>query len=128
MKKFDKDEYLKNLALKRKVNKYSKWFYIGIPCVLVAVVGIYFAYSKFTTTADTEVVKTTVGDFIYGDVVISAYINGKYSSTIPGQSDGYTVKNVSCDNGATGIWDTTKWGLTITNLTKRTKCSIYFEN
>ena len=127
MRKFDKDKYLKNLNFKRNLNKYGKWFYIGLPCLLVLVVGIYFAYSKFTVTADSEVVKTTVGDFIYGDIVIGAYVDGVYSSTIPGKTDGYIVKSVSCDNGATGTWNDDKWGLTVTNMTKRTKCNIYFE-
>ena len=127
MKKFDKDKYLKNLNFKRNLTKYGKYFYIGVPCVLAVVAGIYFAYSKFTVSKDAEVVKTTVGEFIHGDVVIGAYIDGVYSSTIPGKTDGYIVKSVSCDNGATGTWNDDKWGLTLTNMTKRTKCNIYFE-
>ena len=127
MKKFDKDKYLKNLNFKRNLTKYGKYFYIGVPCVLAVVAGIYFAYSKFTVSKDAEVVKTTVGEFIHGDVVIGAYIDGKYSTTIPGKNDGYVVKSVSCDNNATGSWDKDKWGLTLTNMTKRTKCNIYFE-
>ena len=127
MKKFDKDKYLKNLKFKRNLTKYGKYFYIGVPCVLAVVAGIYFAYSKFTVFKDAEVVKTTVGEFIHGDVVIGAYINGEYSNTIPGKNDGYVVKSVSCDNNATGSWDKDKWGLTLTNMTKRTKCNIYFE-
>jgi len=95
--------------------------------VLAVVAGIYFAYSKFTVSKDAEVVKTTVGEFIHGDVVIGAYINGEYSNTIPGKNDGYVVKSVSCDNNATGSWDKDAWGIALTNMTKRTKCNIYFE-
>ena len=127
MKKFDKDKYLKNLKFKRNLTKYGKYFYIGVPCVLAVVAGIYFAYSKFTVSKDAEVVKTTVGEFIHGDVVIGAYINGEYSNTIPGKNDGYAVKSVSCDNNATGSWDNDSWGIVLTNMTKRTKCNIYFE-
>ena len=127
MKKFDKDKYLKNLKFKRNLNKYGKYFYVGVPCVLAVVAGIYFAYSKFTVSKDAEVVKTTVGEFIHGDVVIGAYINGEYSNTIPGKNDGYVVKSVSCDNNATGSWDKDAWGIALTNMTKRTKCNIYFE-
>ena len=127
MNKFDKDKYLKNLKFKRNLTKYGKYFYIGVPCVLAVVAGIYFAYSKFTVSKDAEVVKTTVGEFIHGDVVIGAYINGEYSNTIPGKNDGYAVKSVSCDNNATGSWDNDSWGIVLTNMTKRTKCNIYFE-
>ncbi|MDY5874428.1 MAG: hypothetical protein SPK36_06555, partial [Bacilli bacterium] len=127
MKKFDRDKYLKKLKFKRNLTKYGKYFYIGVPCVLAVVAGIYFAYSKFTVSKDAEVVKTTVGEFIHGDVVIGAYINGEYSNTIPGKNDGYAVKSVSCDNNATGSWDKDSWGIVLTNMTKRTKCNIYFE-
>ena len=126
MRKFNKDKYLKQLKFKRFYRKYERYFYIGIPCLLVGILGIYFAYSKFTTTADEEVVKTTVGDFIYGDVVISNYVNGEYVVDAPAQATGYKVDKIVCDNGAVGEWDVISWGPTITNVTKRSKCSIYF--
>ena len=127
MKKFDKDKYLKNLKFKRNLTKYGKYFYIGVPCVLAVVAGIYFAYSKFSVFKEEEVVRTTVGDFISGDIVVGAYIDGEYSNTIPGKNDGYVVKSVSCDNNAIGSWDKDAWGIALTNMTKRTKCNIYFE-
>ena len=123
MKKFNKDKYLKKL----KFNKYKRYLYIGIPCLLVLLIGIYFAYSKFSVFKEEEVVRTTVGDFISGDDVIGAYIDGEYSKSIPGKNDGYVVKSVSCDNNATGSWDKDSWGIVLTNMTKRTKCNIYFE-
>ena len=123
MKIFNKDKYLKKLRFK----KYKRYLYIGIPCLLVLLIGIYFAYSKFSVFKEEEVVRTTVGDFISGDDVIGAYIDGEYSNTIPGKNDGYVVKSVSCDNNATGSWDNDAWGIVLTNLTKRTKCNVYFE-
>ena len=59
--------------------------------------------------------------------IIAAYIDGKISKILPGKNDGYTVEKVVCDNDAVGKWDDNKWGLLITNLTKRTKCNIYFK-
>lgn len=126
MKKFNKDKYLRKLKFKRFYRKYERYFYIGIPCLLIAILGIYFAFSKFTTTADTEVVRTTVSDFIYGDVVIKIYVNGEYSETAPQKNTGYKVDSIVCDNGAVGEWNNDDWGPTITNVTKRNKCSIYF--
>ena len=123
MKKFNKEKYLKKLRFK----KYKRYLYIGIPCLLVLLIGIYFAYSKFSVSKEEEVVRTTVGEFIHGDVVIGAYIDGEYSNTIPGKNDGYVVKSVSCDNNATGSWNNDSWGIIVTNLTKRTKCNVYFE-
>lgn len=126
MKKFNKDKYLKQLKFKRFYRKYERYFYIGIPCLLVSILGIYFAYSKFTTTADEEVVKTTVGDFVYGDVVINNYVNGEYVVEAPAKGTGYHFDKIVCDNGAVGEWSVKDWGLTISNVTKRSKCSIYF--
>ncbi|CCY88661.1 unknown [Mycoplasma sp. CAG:956] len=127
MKKFDKDKYLKKLKLKRKWRSYSRYVYIAVPCVLCCLLCLYFAYSKFFVSEEQAVIRTTVGDFIYGDVVINAYIDGEYSSTIPGKNDGYVVDKVSCDNGAVGEWNNNDWGLLTTNLTKRTKCNVYFK-
>ena len=127
MKKFDKDKYLKKLKLKRKWRSYSRYVYIAVPCVLCCLLCLYFAYSKFFVSKEQAVIRTTIGDFIYGDVVINAYIDGEYSSTIPGKNDGYVVDKVSCDNGAVGEWNNNDWGLLTTNLTKRTKCNVYFK-
>ena len=123
MKKFNKNKYLKKLRFK----KYKRYLYIGIPCILVLLIGIYFAYSKFSVFKEEEVVRTTVGDFISGDDVIGAYIDGEYSKTIPGKNDGYIVDKIVCDNDASASWDNDAWGIVLTNLTKRTKCNIYFE-
>ena len=122
MKKFNKDKYLKKLRFK----KYKRYLYIGIPCILVSLIGIYFAYSKFSVFKEEEVLRTTVGDFISGDDVIGAYIDGEYSTTIPGKNDGYVVDKIVCDNNATGSWNNDSWGIVLTNLTKRTKCNVYF--
>ena len=123
MVRFNKDKYLKKLRFK----KYKRYLYIGIPCILVLLIGIYFAYSKFSVFKEEEVVRTTVGDFISGDAVIGAYVDGEYSKTIPGKNDGYVVDKIVCDNDATASWDNNSWGIVLTNLTKRTKCNVYFE-
>ena len=122
MKKFNKDKYLKKLRFK----KYKRYLYIGIPCILVLLIGIYFAYSKFSVFKEEEVVRTTVGDFISGDAVIGAYIDGEYSKSIPGKNDGYIVDKIVCDNDASASWDNNSWGIVLTNLTKRTKCNVHF--
>ena len=123
MKKFNKDKYLKKLRFK----KYKRYLYIGIPCLLVLLIGIYFVYSKFSVFKEKEVVRTTVGDFISGDAVIGAYIDGEYSKTIPGKNDGYVVDKIVCDNDASASWNNDSWGIIVTNLTKKTKCNVYFE-
>ena len=127
MKKFDKNKYLKKIKIKRWLSNYSRYLYLGLSCILVCTLGVYLAYSKFFVSKEEAVIKTTVGNFIQGDVVIGAYIDNEYSSTIPGKNAGYVVEKVACDNGATGEWNNDKWGLLTTNLSKRTKCNVYFK-
>ena len=126
MKKFNKDKYLRKLKLKRYWQNNSRYFYIGIPCLLCLVLCIYFAYSKFFISSEEDVVRTTVGEFIYGDIIMTPYIDGQYSSAFPEKKTGINVEKVVCDNGVTASWDEDKWGLYATNLSKRTKCSVYF--
>ncbi len=126
MTKFNREKALRQLEFKRKWKSYSRYVYIAVPCVLCCLLCLYFAYSKFFVFEEQAVIRTTVGDFIYGDVVIGAYIDGQYSSTIPGKNDGYAVEKVVCDNGAVGEWNNDDWGLLTTNISKRSKCNIYF--
>ena len=126
MKKFNKDKYLKKLKLKRFWQNNSRYFYIGVPCILCGILGIYFAYSKFFVTQEDAVVQTSVGNFVYGDVIINNYVNGQYTVEAPAKGSGYKVDKIVCDNGATGTWDNKDWGPTITNVTRRSKCNIYF--
>ncbi len=127
MKKFNKDKYLRKIKVRRWLQNYSKYLYLGLSCILVCVLGIYFTFSKFFVSKEEEVVRTTVAPFIAGDVVITAYINNEYSQTVPGKDDGYVVDKVVCDNDAVGKWNDDKWGLLTTNISKRTKCNIYFK-
>lgn len=122
MTKFNQTKYLRKLKFK----KYSKYLYLGSLCLLCFGIGVYFTYSKYSVSKDTEVVKTIVGDFISGDVVIGSYINGEYSKEIPEKNSGYDVEKVVCDNNATGKWNYDDWSLTTRNLTTRTKCNVYF--
>ena len=57
---------------------------------------------------------------------MTPYVDGQYSSTFPEKKTGINVEKVVCDNGVTASWDEDKWGLYVTNLSKRTKCSVYF--
>ena len=53
-------------------------------------------------------------------------LNGETVNTVPEKKD-YKRIEVTCDNGATGKWDTTEWGITVTNINNvKTKCAINF--
>ena len=126
MKKFNREKALRKIEFQRKWQRYSRYVYIAIPCVLCGILGLYLAYSKFFVTQENDVVQTKVGDFVYGDVIINNYVNGQYTVEAPAISTGYKVDKIVCDNGATATWDSKDWGPTISNVTRRSKCNIYF--
>ena len=95
--------------------------------LIVTISIIYFTYSKFSSRNEATAYETTVEPFIKNDYFIASYIDGEWSDSIPGKSDGYVVDKVVCDNGATGTWDNEEWGINIRNATKKIKCSVYFE-
>lgn len=125
--KLKRDKAILKWQMKKNHQKNRKIVAIGIPCLVVLVCAIYWAHSLFFVSKEETVVKTTVGDFKTGDVIISSYIEGTYSSDFPSQTSGYSVNKVECDNGATGVWDNVNWDLNVSHITKRTKCSVYFK-
>ena len=129
MKKFNKDKYLKKLKYKRVLQNYSKYFYISIPCILCLILSIYFTYSKFFVSTEEEVIRTTVGEFIYGDMVLSYTLDGVAgTNTFPKQNTGVEGTSVTCDNEATATWDNSLWSIKMTNMGNgsRVKCKVAF--
>ena len=129
MKKFDKDKYLIKLRYRKWLRSYAKYFYIGIPCLICLLLGIYFTYSKFFISSEEEIIRTTVGQFIYGDVVLSYTLDGETgTSTFPKQNTGVEGTSVTCDNEATATWDNSLWSIKMTNMGNgsRVKCKVAF--
>ena len=126
MKKFNREKALRKIEFQRKWRRYSRYVYIAMPCVLCGILGLYLAYSKFFVTQENDVVQTKVGDFVYGDVIINNYVNGQYTVEAPARGTGYKVDKIVCDNGAVGEWSGKDWGPIISNVTRRSKCNIYF--
>ena len=126
MKRFNREKALRKIEFQRKWRRYSRYVYIAMPCVLCGILGLYLAYSKFFVTQENDVVQTKVGGFVYGDVIINNYVNGQYTVEAPARGAGYKVDKVVCDNGAVGEWSGKDWGPIISNVTRRSKCNIYF--
>ena len=126
MKKFNKDKYLKKLKFKRFFQEYSKFIYAFLVFFLCCLLGIYFTYSKFFVSNEQEIIKSTVGSFIRGDIIINIYKDNKLVELAPEKEDGYAFKEATCNNG-NAVWSLDEWKLTIKNFNSRIKCNIYFE-
>ena len=126
MKRFNKDKYLKKLKIRRWLQSNSRYLYIGVSCLFVCIIGLYFAYSKFFVKQEIEVVRTTVGEFTTGDIVLNIYVDNEKVDAAPKKGAGYKFDQISCDNDAEGTWNSDTWNLLVTKITKKTKCSVYF--
>ena len=59
--------------------------------------------------------------------IIGIYVNDEYSDNVPAKDSGYYVDKIECDNDSSGEWDYTSWGLLTTNMSKKSKCNVYFK-
>ena len=59
--------------------------------------------------------------------IIGVYIEGEYSTSVPLKDSDYYVEKIECDNGSSGEWDYVNWGLLTTNMSKKSKCNVYFK-
>lgn len=66
--------------------------------------------------------------FIYKDntKLIGVYLDNELSSNIPLKDRGYVIDKIDCDDDIKALWDDDSWSLSLTNLSKKTKCNLYF--
>ena len=69
-----------------------------------------------------------VGEFSKGDIGLIGYvIDGVSSNTAPDSDDGYDFESATCDDQNVVVtWDSVNWGLLLTNLSGKVKCTLNF--
>ena len=85
----------------------SKVIFIFVSLAVLLVVGLFINNSK-------------------SKELLGTYIDGQYSDIMPSKYSGYVVEKIVCDNNTVGEWDYDNWGITLTNLSKKSKCNVYF--
>ena len=83
---------------------------------LLIIIGIGFGVTTFINK------KTYLSE----DNVIGVYINNELSTAIPSKDSALFQKAVCDDENVSATWDSESWGLLLKNLTKKTKCNLYF--
>lgn len=127
MNKDYSNKIIKNLKSNKKKELYLKYGLGIFALVLGLSTIVYFAFSKFTSQDEREVIRMTVAKFTYEPIKKIAFINDAYvSGGFPSKDTGLTLKSVSCTNCATANFDVDSWELNITNDVSKTKCSVYF--
>lgn len=86
--------------------------------MLIIVLIITFAVSIFTFNKNHELVDKES---------LAVFIDDVKADSFPSKGT-VTFLKADCDNNATIEWDKDSWGLFASNLTKKTKCNLYFKN
>ena len=56
---------------------------------------------------------------------LAVYVDNILKDSIPKKGEAI-ISKIICDNDATASWNNEKWSLEVSNLSKKTKCNIYF--
>ena len=83
---------------------------------LLIIIGIGFGVITFIN-------KKT---YLLEDDVIGVYINNELYTDIPSKDSALFQKAACDDENVSATWDSESWGLLLKNLTKKTKCNLYF--
>ena len=96
-----------------------------IALILIITIASTFAY--FQSMENQNPINTSVGEFSSGDIIFAVTIDGVPSNTFPIKGEGYISNSVTCDKGATGVWNNKDWTIVVSNLTQsKTTCNIEF--
>lgn len=67
-------------------------------------------------------------NYLREDNILGIYLDNKLQEDIPKKGEAVFSKAVCDDNATNFYWDIDKWGLFISNHSKKTKCNLYFVN
>ncbi len=97
----------------KKLGKNKKWYIIISVISVFAIVNLVVIQYKL----------------VHGnEQFIGAYINGKYSETLPSKGSGYAVEKIVCENNKNASWDYDKWGIKFSAWNSKDRCNIYFNS
>ena len=136
LKGFDKKKTSIGMNFKHNKDKYIQYGTLGISILVLVIAVVCLSFALYTSENTFSAYNANVVDFYEGQYNLAVYLNGVKQDTIPTRTyddNGVTktayVRNISCNNGATGRWDTELWSLSVDGATKTgTKCEIYFDN
>ena len=121
LKKFD-------FKLQIEEARKKKIMFMGISAIaLILIITIASTFAYYQSIENQNPINTSVGTFSSGDVIFAVTIDGVQSNTFPIKGEGYISNSVTCDKGATGVWNNKDWTIVVSNLTQsKTKCNIEF--
>ena len=121
LKKFD-------YKLPREERKKKKRIMLILTSVVVClVITLASSYAYYQSIELQNPYNTKVGEFDSGDIIFAITIDGESSSTFPAKGTEYIVESVTCDKGATGVWNNGTWDVRVIGLLEtKTTCNVEF--
>ena len=84
--------------------------------ILIVIMGLMILYT----------LNVLFGKSLLKEEYIANYLDGKLTDKIPSKNEAVFTKAV-CDNDVNISWNDEEWGLFVSNLSKKSKCNLYFQ-
>ena len=84
--------------------------------ILIVIMGLMILYT----------LNVLFGKSLLKEEYIANYLDGKLTDKIPSKNEAVFTKAV-CDNEVNVSWNDEEWGLFVSNLSKKSKCNLYFQ-
>ena len=84
--------------------------------ILIVIMGLMILYTA----------NVLFGKSLLEEEYIANYLDGKLTDKIPSKNEAVFTKAV-CDNEVNVSWNDEEWGLFVSNLSKKSKCNLYFQ-
>ena len=84
--------------------------------ILIVIIGLMILYTA----------NVLFGKSLLKEEYIANYLDGKLTDKIPSKNEAVFTKAV-CDNDVNISWNDEEWGLFVSNLSKKSKCNLYFQ-
>lgn len=84
--------------------------------ILIVIIGLMILYTA----------NVLFGKSLLKEEYIANYLDGELTDKIPSKNESVFTKAV-CDNEVNVSWNDEEWGLFVNNLSKKSKCNLYFQ-
>lgn len=84
--------------------------------ILIVIMGLIILYTA----------NVLFGKSLLKEEYIANYLDGELTDKIPSKNEAVFTKAV-CDNDVNISWNDEEWGLFVSNLSKKSKCNLYFQ-
>ncbi len=122
-----KKKELEGFGKNRKRNTIIIASILGI-LIVVGIVTLFRTFAFFEEKREFNVIRGRIPDFSKEDIQLAFTIDGVKGTVFPSKDSDYVGKTVTCEKGATAVWNNELWGIVDVNSNGNAKitCSVAF--